>query len=419
MDTLLNIVQTILGMGAVVILPIMIFILGLIFRMKIGAAIQAGLMIGIGFQGLLLVINLLMASIDPVVKYYQSMGSGFTTVDIGWAALGAISWTAPFAPLAVPLIILANVILIKVGLTKVMNVDMWNYIHFLIPGAVAYALFDSVILGLVITVGLSILALFIAEKVAPHWEKVFGLEGTTCTCMSFISYMWPLSIIINKIIDYIPGLNKFDLDLTKLQSKIGFFGNPAFIGLIVGILLGIITEQPITTITTIAMGLASVLLLIPRMVAVMMEGLSSIGTSANDFMQKHIAKDAQLWIGMDVCLGLGHPTCIVCTALCIPFTILLAFIIPGMTFFQIGLLTSICYITVMCVMASNGNLVRSLICSMVSIVLITWAANTFAPEATMMLKALGVPVEGMITEGGHFGFNLPVVIISAISRILG
>lgn len=37
----------------------------------------------------------------------------------------------------------------------------------------------------------------------------------------------------------------------------------------------------------------------------------------------------------------------------------------------------------------------------------------------MMLKALGVPVEGMITEGGHFGFNLPVVIISAISRILG
>lgn len=236
MDTLLNIVQTILGMGAVVILPIMIFILGLIFRMKIGAAIQAGLMIGIGFQGLLLVINLLMASIDPVVKYYQSMGSGFTTVDIGWAALGAISWTAPFAPLAVPLIILANVILIKVGLTKVMNVDMWNYIHFLIPGAVAYALFDSVILGLVITVGLSILALFIAEKVAPHWEKVFGLEGTTCTCMSFISYMWPLSIIINKIIDCIPGLNKFDLDLTKLQSKIGFFGNPAFIGLIVGIL---------------------------------------------------------------------------------------------------------------------------------------------------------------------------------------
>ena len=34
MDTLLNIVQTILGMGAVVILPIMIFILGLIFRMS-------------------------------------------------------------------------------------------------------------------------------------------------------------------------------------------------------------------------------------------------------------------------------------------------------------------------------------------------------------------------------------------------
>lgn len=89
MDALMNIVQTILGMGAVVILPIMIFLLGLVFRMKLGAALQAGLMIGIGFQGLLLVIDLLMKCIKPVVEYYQGMGSGFTTVDIGWAALGA------------------------------------------------------------------------------------------------------------------------------------------------------------------------------------------------------------------------------------------------------------------------------------------------------------------------------------------
>ena len=82
-----------------------------------------------------------------------------------------------------------------------------------------------------------------------------------------------------------------DLDLNNLQTKVGFFGNPAFIGLIVGILLGVITQQPFTTITMIGMGLASVLLLIPRMVAVMMEGLSPIGTAANEFMQKHVNKD--------------------------------------------------------------------------------------------------------------------------------
>ena len=418
MDALMNIVQTILGMGAVVILPIMIFLLGLVFRMKLGAALQAGLMIGIGFQGLLLVIDLLMKCIKPVVEYYQGMGSGFTTVDIGWAALGAASWTVPFAPVVVPLIIVANIILLKVGLTKVMNVDMWNFIHFLIPGSLAYVLFDSVILGIVVTVGLSVLALIISEKVAPYWEKVFGLEGTTCTCLSFITYMWPVAIIVNKIIDRIPGLNKMDLDLNNLQTKVGFFGNPAFIGLIVGILLGVITQQPFTTITMIGMGLASVLLLIPRMVAVMMEGLSPIGTAANEFMQKHVNKDTHIWIGMDVCLGLGHPACIVCTALCIPFTILLAFIIPNMSYFPIGLLTVVCYVTVMNVMASKGNIVRSLICCMASMFLITWGANLFANEATALINATQLKVDGLITDG-FFGFNLPVIVVCILSRILG
>ncbi|WP_196591311.1 PTS transporter subunit IIC [Pectinatus frisingensis] len=417
MDTLLNIVQTILGMGAVVILPIMIFILGLVFRMKIGQALQSGLMIGIGFQGLLLVIGLLMSSIKPVVDYYHTMGGGFTTVDIGWAALGAASWTVPFAPLAVPLIIVANVILIKFGWTKVMNVDMWNYIHFLIPGALAYALFDSFALGLGITVGLSIITLFIAEKVAPHWEKEFGLEGTTCSTLSFISYMWPIAIILNKIIDAIPGLNNFELDLNKLQSKIGFFGNPAFIGLIVGVLLGVITHQPFATVTMIGMGLAGVLLLIPRMVSVMMEGLTPIGNAANDFMQKHVSPDANLWIGMDVCLGLGHPTCIVCTAVCIPFTILLAFLIPGMSYFPIGTLTSVCYITVLCVMASKGKLVRSLICCMVSMFLIVWGANQFAVEATAMINSTNLHVEGLITDA-YFGFSLPNIIVCLLHRLI-
>ena len=61
MDWLLNAVQTLLNMGAVAILPVMILIIGLIFRMKFGEALKAGLLVGIGFQGLSLVISLLFS----------------------------------------------------------------------------------------------------------------------------------------------------------------------------------------------------------------------------------------------------------------------------------------------------------------------------------------------------------------------
>lgn len=163
MEMLMSIVQTILNMGAVALLPFMICILGVIFGLKFGAALKAGLFVGIGFQGLGLVIGLLTSTIQPVVAYYQAMGSGFTTTDLGFATVGAASFTVPFAPIAIPLVVVANFLMLRFGLTKVLNIDIWNFIHFLIPGALAYALFGSTLLGLAITVGLSIITLFMTQ----------------------------------------------------------------------------------------------------------------------------------------------------------------------------------------------------------------------------------------------------------------
>lgn len=64
MEILGQIFKTIINIGATALLPIIIFILGMIFRMKIGDAIKSGLTVGIGFMGLTLVVNLLTASLN-------------------------------------------------------------------------------------------------------------------------------------------------------------------------------------------------------------------------------------------------------------------------------------------------------------------------------------------------------------------
>ncbi len=176
MDTLVNIVQTITGMGASAILPIIITILGLVFRMKLGDAIKAGLTVGVGFIGLTLVVGLLNDSLSPAVDYYSEMGTGFTIADIGWPAVGAASWMAPFAGLAIPIGLVLNLILVRLKLTKTLNVDIWNYMHFLVPGALAYFIFDNFFIGLAVTVILSVLALFVGDWVAPMWQEYYGLE---------------------------------------------------------------------------------------------------------------------------------------------------------------------------------------------------------------------------------------------------
>ena len=419
MDTLLEVTQSIINMGAVVLLPIFILILGLVFGMKFGQALKAGLMVGIGFNGLNLVVGLLTTTIKPVSDYYAAMGSGFTTLDLGFAVTGAACWTTPFAPLCVPLFVLANFILIFVFKRKVFNVDMWNFIHFLIPAGLAYALWGNVVIGLLVAVSLYVIDLLVAEMIAPKWQEYFGLEGTTCSTFSFITFMYPLSWLLNRVFDRIPGFKDLDINMDQLENKLGPFGESAFIGLFVGIILGVLTQQTVSTTLSIGMGIASVLILVPRMVTVMMEGMTPIGNAASSFMKKHVGEDAELWIGMDVALGLGDPACVTCTAICLPITILFAFIIPGMTYFPIGLLTIVCYTTVFCVMASNGNLVRSLICSIVSMFLIAFFANLFVPEATAFLSVTGVDLGGSAATDGFFGFNLADILLSLVHRLIG
>lgn len=417
MNALFNIFQDILDMGPAVMLPVIMLILGLIFRMKFGDALKTGLLVGIGFQGLSLAIDLLMSSINPAIEYYSEIGEGFTTVDVGWAAVGAASWGVPFSAIAVLLIVGANILLVVTGLTKVINVDLWNFIHFLIPGALAYALFDSFWLGLAITVGLAVITLFIAEKAAPYWQKYFGVEGTTVSTLSFLTFAWPVGILGNKIIDLIPGLRDLDLNMEKIEEKIGFFADPAVIGLIVGSLIGVITRQDWQTVLTMGTGIAAALVLLPRMVSIMMEGLSSISDAARSFMGR-FTKDGETLVGMDIALGVGDRASNTTYLLLIPISIGLAFIIPGMTYLPVGLLTNIIYMIPLIAMASKGNLLRTFIIGLVFTTIVMIGADIFAPEATEMMTGAGIEVDGLVTDS-LFGNSIPNIIISLFSRLLG
>lgn len=418
METLLSFFQGFINLGAAVMLPVVIAILGLFFGMKLGQAIKSGLFVGIGFQGLCLAVNLLTTTIQPVMDYYAQMDAGYDVLEIGFAALGGAAWTVPFAVLAIPAIVIINLILVRLKITKVLNVDIWNFMHFLVPGALAYALFGSALLGFCVTVALSVITLFFAQWAAPKWGEFYGLEGTTCTTLAFAAWVYPVSTGINWLIDHIPGLNKLDLDMDKLGSKLGVFGDPAVIGIVVGAFLGLLTRQSISSLLTICMGVAAVMVLIPRMVGIMMEGLSPIGTAANAYMKKKIGEDADVYIGMDIALGLGDPCCITCTAIMIPLTIVMAFIIPDMRFFPLGILAEVCYLAPMCVLSSKGNVFRTLASMCIIMFMTLFFANMFAPEATQMMSVTGVSFDNMVTAS-HFGWNLGNLIVSLLHRLIG
>ena len=410
MQAVYNAVQFVMNLGAAIMLPIVLLLVGVAFRMKPLEALKSGLFVGIGFMGINLVIGLLNTAIAGPVAYYQTLGSGFTIVDIPWSSMGAASWAGPYAAFAVVASLILNVVLVELKVVKCLNVDIWNYIHMLIPAGVLYAFFHSFWLSFAYTVVLSVLACVCGYAGRKRWQEQFGLEGTCCSTLSYCMWSAPWFKVSNMIIDKIPGLNKVDVNVESLNKKLGVIADPCFVGLFVGFLLTIITKQDVATVITSSVQMSAVMVLLPRMVNVFMEGLAGISSAASDFMMKKMGPDTDVVIGMDICLGLGDPCALTTTIIMVPILIGLAFILP-INYFPVGTLTAVCYDTVMPTAYSHGNVFRSVLTQTVYYVWMCLMANYCAPEATGFIQAMGLEVQGM---GTYCGFACPQFFIPAL-----
>lgn len=431
MQTLLNIVQGFLNIGAVAMLPIFITIMGLIFGMKFFKALKNGLLVGIGFQGISLVLNFMMSALNPVMEFFGSTGSGsatFNIVDVGWASLSAAAWVFPLAAVVLPLGFLLNFLLIKLKATKTLNVDVWNYWHFIFSAAIVYymvlAAGGSVVLAsvlaLVVALLCSYLACWIGDKIAPAWQKQFGLEGTTCTTIYYICTYVPINWLVNKFLNLFPALDKIDIDPEKVQEKLGPIGEPAILGFIVGAILALISKQSVVSIIQIGMGISVAIVLLPRMVSLLMEGMSPISVAAQEFMAKKLGKDREIYIGMDIALGVGDSTAITASLILIPITIGLAFILPGNHFFPTATLGAIIYITALGAMSSGGKLIRTLVMGLAFAVYHLYALNFLAPLCTMVMGSSGVVEVAAGTQTSAFALeSLINLIIGVVGKIFG
>lgn len=93
-----DMIQYIIDMGASVMLPIVIAILSMIVGVKAGKAIRSGLMIGVGFVGLSLIVDMMNAQLGPAAKAMsENFGLTLSVVDIGWPGASPMTW-APTSP---------------------------------------------------------------------------------------------------------------------------------------------------------------------------------------------------------------------------------------------------------------------------------------------------------------------------------
>ncbi len=396
----MEILQWILGLGASVMLPIIMFVFAMIMGAGFSKSFRSGITIGIGFTGINLVINLLTSSLGPAsTQMTERLGLNLTIIDIGWPAMSAISWAWVAAGLLIPVVLIINFIMLSLKLTKTMNVDLWNFWQFSFIGAAVTATSNSVVWGMVAGSVAAIIALLLADYTQKYIEEFFGMPGISFPHLTALGFM-PLVIPLNWLFDRIPGINKLYASPETIRKKFGLFGEPMMMGIIIGAVLGILAGFGIDEILKLAISMASVMFIMPKMVAILMEGLIPVSEAARDFMSKKFA-GREIYIGLDAAVSLGEPSVIAVGLLMVPITIALAFIVPGNQLLPFADLAVIPFIVCLITAMSKGNVIRSLMISTIVMALVLVFATNLAPAETIMAQSAGVTLPEGATQIGN------------------
>ncbi len=271
--------------------------------------------------------------------------------------------------------------------------DIWNYWHFALAGTLVYYATDNFFLGLLAAGIAAVVVLKIADWSAPMVERTFELEGVSMPTLSAMVF-FPIGILFNWIIDRIPGIRNINIRPDAIQRRLGVFGEPMMIGTILGLLLGVAAGYGVQETLTLGINLGAVMFILPKMVAILMEGLLPLSNSIKKWLTKRYPDRADLYIGLDIAVAIGEPAVIATGLLLVPISLVMAFLVPGNNVLPLGDLANLAVFASMIVLACRANIFRALLISIPILVGNLLIATAIAPVITNMAKGVQFDLGG-------------------------
>ncbi|OJT81025.1 PTS galactitol transporter subunit IIC, partial [Clostridioides difficile] len=88
----------------------------------------------------------------------------------------------------------------------------------LFTGALVAGATQSVMWGVFAAVANMVIVLVMADLTAPGIEEYLGMPGISLP-HGFTQAFVPIAIVVNKLLDLIPGINKIEINADTLQKK--------------------------------------------------------------------------------------------------------------------------------------------------------------------------------------------------------
>ena len=174
MQAIQSVISFMQNLGAACMMPIFVFIIGLVVRVPLKQLLKASVTVGCGFIGTFMVMDLLAKYIGPIsTGLVEKFNLSLDVIDVGWPVTGSFAWAVPIAPLIFVGVFALNILLIVVGFTRTLDVDIWNYWGFMLAGAMVYYSTSNVIFGVLAALITAAVTFRLADYAAPVTQHIY------------------------------------------------------------------------------------------------------------------------------------------------------------------------------------------------------------------------------------------------------
>ncbi|WEV40137.1 PTS transporter subunit IIC [Lactobacillus sp. ESL0681] len=399
--------KPLIDMGAATIMLIVLTLIALIFRVKFSKALEGGLKLAIAITAIGNIMNMLTNAFQkPMMQFVKHTGIHMDMQDMGWAPLATITWGSPYTLFYLLVLIILNVVLLVLNKTNTLDVDIFDVWHLAFVGLFCVSVGAPLWLSTLLVLFIGTMKIINSDLMKPTFNDLLDApEGNPMTTTHMNYMMNPIIMLFDKFFDkFLPWLDKFDFDSTKLNEKIGFWGSRFAIGVYLGIFVSLLagnnfaTEQGWKDMFTLAFVGGSCIELFSVIGSWFIASVEPLSQGIADFATKKFS-GRTFNIGLDWPFLAGRSEIWAAANVLAPIMMIEAMVLPGNRLMPLGGIIAM-GVTPALLVVTRGKVIRMIIIGTIELPIFLWAGTMVGPFVTKMAHSVGaaIPAHTLVSD---------------------
>lgn len=379
--------------GAVVFVPVVIFIIALCLKVKPKKAFFSALSAGVGLEGFSLVIGSYSPIITPIInQLVKDTGIKLNIVDMGWQTTSIVAYSTNIGMIYIAVSIILQTVLFLTRYTNVFQAgDLWNNYSYMAWGSMLFLLTKNFWLSMACMIVQQLYTLCFTEIIEKRWSKYYRYPSCTIASLHTATvgvYAVGMNWLLNRL-----GLYKVKADPESFRKRFGFIGEPMTLGLFLGIFIGIIGEirhlgelKSWGTILICGVATAAVMAVFPKISGIFAGSFGPITEASKKSIK---GTKGEWYLAVNDACGYGETATLISGIVLMPIVLVISFVLPGNQTLPMLDLIAIPYVIQPCVACSNGNVLKSVISGGIFCIIFLYCCTMTGSAFTEVVKSSG------------------------------